>query len=115
MSIGIEFANRSRRPGIFSAIHATNPVVDARVTLFPVASHLSVPVQAADLCIYCINRRFHRPKWGMNAVTRPQIEEQFSGWIERPEWVWKFRDQEGTARRMHGIVFVQNPYGPGEP
>lgn len=82
---------------------------------FFVASHLSVPVQAADLCIYCINWGFRRPKWGMNAETRAKIEEQFSGWIDRLEWVWKTRWEDGTRKTMHGIIFVQNPYGSGEP
>lgn len=78
------------------------------------SSFLSVPIQAADVCIYCLNWGFRRPKWGMDAPTRKIIEEQFSGWIKLLE----YRDTkkpDGTPKRLRGICFVPDPYGSVSP
>ena len=77
------------------------------------SSYLSVPIQVADVCIYCINWGFRRPKWGLNAPTRPEIEQNFSGWISRLENKDRIKKQSGTPKTLYGIVFVRNPYGPG--
>jgi hypothetical protein len=79
------------------------------------SSYLSIPIQVADVCIYCINWGFRRPRWGMNAPTRREIDEQFTGWIQRLEYKDKRQSVDGRVRKLLGIVFVQNPYGPGEP
>jgi hypothetical protein len=50
----------------------------------------------------------------MNAPTRPKIEEQFAGWIRRLEYQDKRASGPGRTKKVLGIVFVQNPYGPGE-
>lgn len=75
------------------------------------SSHLSPPIQVADVCIYAVNWGFRRPQWGMDAPTRTEVEENFSGWIRGLEW----RNGDGRGRRKRGLVFVQNPYGSGEP
>ena len=75
------------------------------------SSHLSIPIQVADVCIYAINWGMRRPSWGMDAATRKEIEENFAGWLKRLEW----QNGDGKGRRKRGLVFVQNPYGPGEP
>jgi hypothetical protein len=79
------------------------------------SSYLSVPIQAADVCIYCLNWGFRRPAWGMNAPTRSAIEQDFSGWVGRLEWKAQIRKTDGTPKKYCGICFVQNPYGPGGP
>jgi len=79
------------------------------------SSYLSIPIQAADVCIYCINWGFRRSKWGMEAPTRQKIEEQFAGWIRRLEYQDKRQSGSGSVKKVLGIVFVQNPYGSGEP
>ena len=51
----------------------------------------------------------------MNAPTRKKIEEQFYGWIRRLEYRDERHFSQGRVKTMLGIVFVQNPYGSGEP
>ena len=77
------------------------------------SSFLSVPIQAADVCIYCVNWGFRRPKWGMNARTRETIREQFSEWIRRLEYRDRMTKRGGTPKQLYGICFVPNPYGSG--
>lgn len=75
------------------------------------SSYLSVPIQVADVCIYCLNWGFRRPDWNMNAPTRQRIEQDFSGWIQRLEYRQKVKKSDGTSKQLFGIAFVQNPYG----
>ena len=77
------------------------------------SSYLSVPIQVADVCIYCINWGFRRPRWGMDAPTRSRIEQDYSGWIERLENRDRIKKKDGTPKTLCGITFVRNPYGPG--
>lgn len=77
------------------------------------SSYLSIPIQVADVCIYCINWGMRRG--GMRAPTRKLIEEQFAGWIQRLEYKDKRLASDGRTKRVFGIVFVENPYGSGEP
>jgi hypothetical protein len=78
------------------------------------SSYLSIPIQVADVCIYCINWGFRRRTWGMDAPTRPRIEEQFAGWIRSLEYKDKRLLSGGRAKTVYGIAFVNNPYGPEE-
>ena len=75
------------------------------------SSFLSVPIQAADVCIYCINWGFRRPDWGMDAPTRKDIESRFSGWIRRLENRDRITKADGSPKSLYGICFVPNPYG----
>lgn len=77
------------------------------------SSYLSVPIQVADVCIYCLNWGFRRPQWQMDAPTRPRIEQDFSGWIQRLENRQRIRRTYGTPKTLCSIAFVQNPYGGG--
>lgn len=79
------------------------------------SSFLSVPIQSADVCIYCINWGFRRTKWRMVAEKREEVAREFSGWIERLEWRHETHNRDGYPKRYFGINFVQNPYGSGEP
>jgi hypothetical protein len=77
------------------------------------SSYLSVPIQVADVCIYCINWGFRRPRWGMNEPTREQISQDFHGWIDRLEYRQKISRADGTPKTLLGIVFVKEPYSRG--
>jgi hypothetical protein len=77
------------------------------------SSYLSIPIQVADVCIYCIN-------WGwrckrMNAPTREKIAEEFEEWIRQLQFS-DIRTKPGNREhKIWGIVYVENPYGSGEP
>ena len=38
---------------------------------------MAYPVQAADLCIYCVNWAFRLPTQGMNEPVREEIRAEF--------------------------------------
>jgi hypothetical protein len=76
------------------------------------SSYLSIPIQVADVCIYCINWGFRR--WEMNAPTREKIKEQFAAWIRQLEYRDRQHTSHGRTKKIFGIVFVRNPYGSGE-
>ena len=78
---------------------------------FFVASDMAYPIQAADLCIYCLNWGFRLPSLGMSAETRREIADEFGPWLSRLQ----FRGQgyrEGETFHTYGIVFVPDPYTP---
>ena len=52
-------------------------------TPFFVASDMIYPMQAADLCIYCVNWGFRLPSQGMTAVTRHEIANEFGPWLRQ--------------------------------
>jgi len=82
-------------------------------TPFFVASDLSYAVQAADLCIYCVNWGFRLAAIGMTAASRKEIESLFGPWLSRLQ----FRGQgyrEGEVFGTFGIAFIPNPYAPGK-
>lgn len=72
-----------------------------------VSSILTVPVQAADLCIYCLNWGYRKPR-GMEADVRQEIKQAFAPWIERLCWEMHIPGEE--KRRIYGIVYVDDPY-----
>lgn len=74
-----------------------------------VSSDMVYPVQAADLCIYCINWGFRLPRLGMDAKTRPEIVREFRPWLEQLQ----FRGEgarDGDVFDTYGIVLVLDPY-----
>ena len=82
-------------------------------TPFFVASDLTYAVQAADLCIYCVNWGFRLTAMGMTAPSRAEIERNFGPWLGRLQ----FRGQgyrDGAVFETFGVVFVPNPYAPGK-
>ena len=81
-------------------------------TPFFVSSDMAYPVQAADLCIYCLNWGFRLPSQGMNATTRDEIANEFGRWLKQLQFVGE-GEREGNVFRCWGIVYVQNPYAPG--
>ena len=79
---------------------------------FFVSSEMTYPVQAADLCIYCINWGFRLPSRGMEAPTRPEVEKHFRTSLEERQFHGIGRNAEGEFE-TYGIVYVNNPYSAG--
>lgn len=76
-----------------------------------VSSDMSYPVQAADLCLYCINWGFRPAAWG-ELATRPEIAADFGPKLARLQWEGQgYRD--GQIFRSRGITLVADPYGAG--
>lgn len=72
---------------------------------FFVASDMSYAVQAADICIYCVNWGYRRSEQGMDAQARNDITELFGGWLDRLQ----FRGdgyRNGRVFKTSGIVCV---------
>jgi Protein of unknown function (DUF3800) len=79
---------------------------------FFVASVMAYPVQAADLCIYCINWGFRIPSHGMTEPVRNEIRTEFFDWLHDLQFHGDgYRD--GKVFETWGIVFVPNPCGAG--
>jgi len=79
---------------------------------FFVSSDMTYPVQAADMCIYCLNWGFRLPSQGMSYSTRTEIADEFGPWLNRLQFVGD-AEKEGRVFRTWGIAYVPNPYGPG--
>lgn len=74
-----------------------------------VSSAMSIPVQVADVCIYCVNWGFRLASLGMNEPVRQEIAEEFGPWLNRLQ----FRGdayREGELFQSYGIVYVPDPY-----
>lgn len=79
---------------------------------FFVSSEMTYPVQAADLCIYCVNWGFRLPSQGMNAPRRDEISEVFGPWLNQLQFHGDgYKD--GRVFQTWGISYVPNPYAPG--
>lgn len=74
-----------------------------------VSSAMSLPVQVADLCVYCINWGFRLPERGMDAPVRQEIAGEFGAWLSQLQYRGSGRDQ-GEVYQSYGIVFVSDPY-----
>ena len=81
-------------------------------TPFFVASDMAYPVQAADLCIYCINWAFRLPTQGMNELAREEIQIEFLDWILSLQFHGDGY-REGRVFESWGICYVPNPCGRG--
>ncbi len=81
-------------------------------TPYFVASDMAYPVQAADLCIYCVNWGFRLPTQGMNEPVRDEIQREFSDWLRGLQFHGEgYRD--GNVFETWGICFVPNPTAAG--
>jgi hypothetical protein len=74
-----------------------------------VASDMTFPVQAADLCIYCINWGFRLPGLGMSEPVRQEIADEFGPWLNRLQFSGEGH-RDGEVYRSYGIVYVPDPY-----
>ena len=82
-------------------------------TPFFVSSDMAYAVQAADLCIYCVNWGFRLPIRGMNAKRRDQIATMFGAALADLQYRGQgYRD--GREFDTYGIVYVPDPYEPRE-
>jgi Protein of unknown function (DUF3800) len=74
-----------------------------------VASDMLYPVQAADVCIYCINWGFRLPK--MHGDMRQEIQENFANWIRELQFSGKgHRFESGHSFHSYGITYIPDPY-----
>jgi hypothetical protein len=76
-----------------------------------VDSELSPGVQAADLCIYCINWGFRRAEWDFHGDTREDIQRDFAGLCGRLQYRGTAVNNGGEYKQF-GIVYVPDPYEP---
>jgi hypothetical protein len=81
-------------------------------TPFFVSSDMTYPVQAADLCIYCVNWGFRLPSKGMDAPVREEIATEFGPWLNQLQFKWR-GTQDDEFFETWGIKYEGNPYGPG--
>ena len=80
-------------------------------TPFFVSSDMAYAVQAADLCIYCINWGFRLPARGMNAERRDEVADMFGADLADIQYRGQgYRD--GRVFDTFGIVYVPDPYEP---
>jgi Protein of unknown function (DUF3800) len=79
---------------------------------FFVASDMIYPMQAADMCIYCVNWGFRLPSVGMDAPPRPEIANEFGRWLNQLQFRGQGHRDEDVFETF-GICYVPNPYGPG--
>lgn len=76
-----------------------------------VASDMAYPVQAADICIYCINWGMRIPRIGMNAPLRNEIRSKFELKLRRLQWSGEGYDRSSRKTfSTHGVVYVPDPY-----
>ena len=77
-----------------------------------VDSDMSYAVQAADICLYCINWGFRLRTWddyGRDYEVRQEISGRFGSEIARLQWQGDgYRD--ARTYRSYGIVLVPDPY-----
>lgn len=78
-----------------------------------VASDLTYPIQAADICAYCINWGFRLPERGMDAPTRPEVENLFAEPLRRLQWRGQ-GERDGKAFTSYGIVYLSQVHGAPE-
>lgn len=78
-------------------------------TPFFVSSDMSYPVQAADVCIYCVNWGFRLPTLGMDAPTRPEIATEFGPWLSGLQFEGDGY-RAGAVHHCYGVVYVPDPY-----
>jgi hypothetical protein len=74
-----------------------------------VSSAMSVPVQVADVCVYCINWGFRLPARGMDGPVRQEIANEFGASLAQLQYKG-LGHHEGQEYQSYGIVFVSDPY-----
>ncbi len=78
-------------------------------TPFFVSSDMTYAIQAADVCIYCINWGFRLPQRGMNAERRAEIADMFGGALASLQFRGQ-RERDGRIFETYGIAYVPDPY-----
>ncbi len=76
-----------------------------------VSSDMNYPVQAADVCIYCVNLGFRLPSRNMTAPIRPEIAQEFGPLIKKLQFSRKIT-RPGEVFETFSIFYVPDPYSP---
>ncbi len=76
---------------------------------FFVSSDMAYPVQAADVCIYCINCGFRIADRGMDAEVRTEIASEFGPRLRGLQWQCE-RETDTEHFVSDSIVYVGDPY-----
>lgn len=76
---------------------------------FFVASDMSYAVQAADICLYCINWGYRLPAWDPAHEIRQEIADEFAPKVGRLQWMG-MGTRDGKTFKSNGIVLVPDPY-----
>jgi len=74
---------------------------------FLVRSHMSYPVQVADVVVYVLNHGFRIADRGMDAPVRDEIRTRYGGVLYNLQWQGVV---PGTQTRSYGICYVSDPY-----
>jgi len=74
-----------------------------------VDSDMSPGIQAADLCLYCVNWGFRRPEWNFNGPRRDDIARDFAGRCGVLQFQGDHYDG-ADVYRSYGIIHVPDPY-----
>ena len=78
-------------------------------TPFFVSSDMTYAIQAADMCIYCINWGFRIPQRQMDAEHRAEIANMFGRALASLQFRGQ-RERNGRIFETYGIVYVSDPY-----
>ena len=76
-----------------------------------VDSGLTPCIQAADICLYCINWGFRRKEWKFKGNQRDDIHKRFSSRCENLQYYGDMVINHRTIKG-YGIIFVPDPYTP---
>ena len=79
-------------------------------TPFFVSSDMTYAIQAADVCIYCVNWGFRLPQRGMDAERRNEIVKMFGADLANLQFRGTPRERDGHTFEPYGIVYVPDPY-----
>jgi hypothetical protein len=75
-----------------------------------VSSDMTYAVQAADICLYCINWGFRSQGWPDAIEQREEIVADFGPKLHRLQWAGE-GSRDGKTFRSKGIILVSDPYG----
>ena len=76
-----------------------------------VDSGLSPLIQAADVCIYCVNWGFRRPQWRFSGPIREDVHKRYAGRCGSIQYRGDMIDSDSRdVRKAYGIFYVSNPF-----
>ena len=74
-----------------------------------VMSDMTYAIQAADLCIYCLNWGFRLPERGMNAAVRPEITQTSGTALSALQWHGAV-EKEGRQYPRFSVCYLPRLY-----
>jgi len=78
------------------------------VPLF-IDSELSPCIQAADVCLYCVNWGFRRREWKFSGEERSEIADRYARYCGKLQYRGVAYNN-GKSYPSYGIIFVPDPY-----